>query len=86
MEHGTCAVTLTIYGHVDIVNAYFDAVYDATRKFNGRIHWGKYFTTGAQELKEMYPKFGDFTTLREKHDPDGIFLNDFLSEKFGFGD
>ena len=85
MKDGTCAVTLTIYGRVDVVNAYFDAVYDATRKFNGRIHWGKYFTASVKEFQQWFPKFQEFATLRETYDPNGVFLNDFLLERFGFG-
>ena len=82
MEHGSCAVTLTIYGQVEIVNKYFDAVYKATRKFNGRIHWGKYFTANFHDFQDWYPNFLQFTTLRKKYDPDGIFLNNFLRERF----
>ena len=85
MEDGTCAVTLTIYGPVDTVNAYFDAVYEATRKFGGHIHWGKYFTAESQEFQKWYPKFNGFAVLRKKYDPNGVFLNDFLQAKFGFG-
>lgn len=83
MTHGTCAVTLTIYGRVDIVIAYFDAVYEATRKFNGRIHWGKYFTASAQDFQKWYPKFDNFAILREKYDPARVFMNHFLQGKFG---
>ena len=82
MEYGVCAVTLTIYGQVDIVNAYFDAVYNATRKFNGRIHWGKYFTATVKDFQDWYPNFQHFTDLRKEYDPNGVFLNDFLEEKF----
>ena len=86
MEQGSCAVTLTIYGQVEIVNEYFDAVYNATRKFNGRIHWGKYFTATAIDFQEWYPNFQQFTALRKKYDPNGIFLNKFLGEKFGLSE
>ena len=81
-DPGTCAVTLTIYGRVDVVNAYFDAVYEATRKFNGRIHWGKYFTAGRDTFEQWYPKFGDFDDLRKTYDPKEIFINNFLEEHF----
>ena len=51
MKQGSCAVTLTIYGPVEIVNESFDAVYKATRKRNGCIHWGKYFTATTDDFK-----------------------------------
>ena len=84
MEQGSCAVTLTIYGQAKIVNEYFDAVYNATRKFNGRIHWGKYFTATFRDFQEWYPNFQQFAALRKKYDPNGVFLNKFLGERFGF--
>ena len=84
MEKGTCAVTLTIYGPVEVVNEYFDAVYKATRKFNGRIHWGKYFTATADDFQDWYQNFQLFGDLRKKYDPSGVFLNKFLREMFGF--
>ena len=84
MGQGSCAVTLTIYGRPSIVNEYFDAVYNATRKFDGRIHWGKYFTATANDFQEWYPNFQQFAALRKKYDPKGVFLNQFLREKFGF--
>ena len=83
MDEGTCAVTLTIYGREDVVNKYFDDVYDATRKFNGRIHWGKYFTAGTKEFRRWYPKFQEFADLRREYDPNGVFMNNFLQERFG---
>ena len=84
MEQGSCAVTLTIYGPVEIVNEYFDAVYKATRKFNGRIHWGKYFTATINDFQDWYPNFQLFGALRKRYDPDGVFLNKFLGQMFSF--
>lgn len=87
MEDGSCAVTLTIYGTRKVVDEYFDAVFKATRKFNGRIHWGKHFSTATHtDFRQWYKKFNHFAALRKKYDPDGIFVNDFIEEKFGFSD
>ncbi|KAL5494208.1 hypothetical protein EMCRGX_G015492 [Ephydatia muelleri] len=80
-----CAVTLTIYAPEKTSSAYFDAVYtNATRKFNGRVHWGKYFTSGPTEIRAMLPRFDDFADVRLKLDPNGVFMNDALKKAFGF--
>ena len=79
-----CAITLTIYAPEETSSAYFDAVYKATRKFNGRVHWGKYFTSGPTEIRSLFPRFDDFAEVRLKLDPNGIFMNDALKKAFGF--
>lgn len=51
-------------------------------KYQGRPHWGKEFTVGANYLKAAYPKWDDFQKLRKKLDPDGKFLNPMLERIF----
>ncbi|MGH0032818.1 MAG: D-arabinono-1,4-lactone oxidase [Myxococcota bacterium] len=53
------------------------------RNHQGRPHWGKWHTLGAPELRDLYPRFGDFTALRERLDPHGVFLNEHLRELLG---
>ena len=78
-------MTLTIFAKKDVVKEYFDAVYEATRTMNGRIHWGKHFShADRSSFLQWYPKFSEFATLRKEYDPDGIFVNDFIKEKFKF--
>lgn len=48
-----------------------------------RPHWGKVFAAGVDAVAPLYPRFGDFRELVAKHDPDGIFRNDFLRRKLG---
>ena len=86
MNDGACAITLTIYAPRLTAKAYFDAYYLATRKFEGRIHWGKHFPPDPSTVKSWYEKFPDFAKFREEMDPSGIFLNRFLKEAFGFED
>jgi xylitol oxidase len=45
----------------------------------GRPHWGKVFTAGVSELEALYPRLDDFRALVSRHDPAGIFRNDFLA-------
>lgn len=51
-------------------------------KYEGRPHWGKLHTLGAQELSELYPKWQDFLAIREQLDPTQKFLNAHLSKLF----
>ena len=37
----------------------------------------------AKDLRPVYPKFDDFKELREKLDPKGIFVNNYLRRIFG---
>jgi FAD/FMN-containing dehydrogenase len=86
MGEGSCAVTLTIYGKEDIVEEYFDAVYDATRTLQGRIHWGKHFSTATSTaFRQWYDGYDEFSLFRRQYDPRNVFVNDFIKAKFNFG-
>jgi xylitol oxidase len=43
--------------------------------YSARPHWGKVFTTPAQAVPPLYPRFADFCQLVDKYDPDGKFAN-----------
>jgi L-gulono-1,4-lactone dehydrogenase len=49
----------------------------------GRPHWGKMHTRDAVYLRGAYPRFDDFTTLRDKLDPDRRFGNAYLRQVLG---
>jgi alditol oxidase len=51
---------------------------DALRPFGARPHWGKLFTTGADELERLYPQMAAFRALVRRFDPRGAFRNDYL--------
>ncbi|PZQ91679.1 MAG: FAD-binding protein [Leifsonia xyli] len=48
-----------------------------------RPHWGKRFHADAAALAPLYPRLDDFRALVARHDPRGVFLNDFLRAKLG---
>ncbi len=58
------------------VEPLFDAV-------GGRPHWGKLHTLGAEQLAARYPRFGEFTALRDRLDPERRFANDYLTRVLG---
>ena len=48
-----------------------------------RPHWGKLFAADAAAIAPLYPRLDDFRALARRHDPRGVFLNDFLRAKLG---
>lgn len=52
------------------------------KKYNGRPHWGKEFTRDKAYLKSVYPNYEAFKELRSNLDPDGKFVNQYISEIF----
>ena len=49
----------------------------------GRPHWGKMHTLDATALRARYPRFDDFTALRDRLDPHRAFRNPYLDRVLG---
>ncbi|MER6425455.1 D-arabinono-1,4-lactone oxidase [Streptomyces sp. NPDC001137] len=63
--------------------AYFTAAERIFTAHEGRPHWGKVHTRDAEYFSEVYPRFGEFTALRDRLDPDRRFQNDYLRRVLG---
>ncbi|MEU1124525.1 D-arabinono-1,4-lactone oxidase [Streptomyces sp. NPDC005899] len=63
--------------------AYFTAVERIMTGYAGRPHWGKIHTRDAGHLAGLYPRFGEFTALRDRLDPGRLFANDYLRRILG---
>ncbi|MFF8599658.1 D-arabinono-1,4-lactone oxidase [Streptomyces sp. NPDC015232] len=63
--------------------AYFTAVERIMTGHGGRPHWGKVHTRDAAYFEKAYPRFGEFTALRDRLDPDRRFGNDYLRRVLG---
>ena len=57
----------------------FAAFESIVAEHEGRPHWGKVHTLGAQRLRELYPRFEDFREVRERLDPGHLFTNDHVA-------
>ncbi len=57
------------------VRAALPALEDALGEFGARPHWGKVFTTNADQLAGRYPRWREFVELRQQWDPRGVFRN-----------
>ncbi|MFI6770275.1 D-arabinono-1,4-lactone oxidase [Streptomyces sp. NPDC050355] len=63
--------------------AYFAAAERIMTAHEGRPHWGKLHTRDAAYLADVYPRFGEFTALRDRLDPDRLFTNAYLRRVLG---
>ncbi|GCB45443.1 D-arabinono-1,4-lactone oxidase [Streptomyces sp. NL15-2K] len=63
--------------------AYFTAAERIFTAHEGRPHWGKVHTRDAEYFAQVYPRFGEFTALRDELDPDRRFQNDYLRRVLG---
>lgn len=68
--------------HREDYREYFDLLEPIFLAAGGRPHWGKLHTLGADQLRERYPLFDEFASLRRRLDPEGLFLNDHLRGLF----
>ncbi len=62
---------------------YFTAVEQIMTAHQGRPHWGKLHTRDAAYLSSVYPRFAEFTALRDRLDPARVFGNDYLRRVLG---
>ncbi|WP_029431460.1 D-arabinono-1,4-lactone oxidase [Blastococcus sp. URHD0036] len=60
--------------------ATFEAIAGAV---GGRPHWGKLHSLDAAALAGRYPRFGEFTALRDRLDPTGVLANAHLDRVLG---
>ncbi|MDK1475932.1 D-arabinono-1,4-lactone oxidase [Streptomyces sp. 549] len=63
--------------------AYFTAAERIMTAHGGRPHWGKLHSRDAEYLSAVYPRFAEFTALRDRLDPDRLFRNDYLRRVLG---
>ncbi|WP_282700245.1 D-arabinono-1,4-lactone oxidase [Streptomyces sp. CC219B] len=62
---------------------YFTAAERIFTAHEGRPHWGKIHTRDAEYFAGVYPRFGEFTALRDRLDPERRFQNPYLRRVLG---
>lgn len=67
---------------------FYPQYWELLRKFDFRFHWGKYLSapdssTGADYIRRQFPKWSRFMELRDRMDPDGVFLTRYWREHLG---
>lgn len=63
--------------------SYFTAVERIMTAHGGRPHWGKVHTRDAAYLAGVYPRFEEFTAVRDRLDPERLFGNPYLRRVIG---
>ena len=66
---------------------YFPQFWDLLGDLDFRLHWGKHRfpdpVRATAHARRAHPRLGDFLEVREKMDPDGVFLSDYWREQLG---
>lgn len=83
--YGTDAVSIqfTWRDLPDLVLPLLPRIEERLLPLGARPHWGKLFAAGGLRLRDHYPRWQDFETLRDSRDPDRVFGNAFLTRIFG---
>jgi len=72
--------TVTISVHQDIrqdEEPYYRACEEIFLAYDGRPHWGKVNYLSGNDFALIYPRWHDWWRVRDTHDPEGVFLNDY---------
>ena len=82
--HGrdTCYIAVHQYTAMEF-ETYFRAVEEIMDEYAGRPHWGKRHYQTAGTLRERYPEWDRFAAVRDRLDPDRVFLNDYTRRVLG---
>ena len=62
---------------------YFRLVEQIVAPMEGRPHWGKIHFQSAETLRDRYPRFTEFCTLRNHVDPEQRFVNEYVGRVLG---
>ncbi len=51
--------------------------------YDARLHWGKWFPLGAEQVRQMYPALREFQEVCTRFDPRGVFRNRYVASVLG---
>jgi L-gulonolactone oxidase len=72
-------VTISVHQGIDEDDEpYFRACEEIFLAYEGRPHWGKLQYLDGRALAARHPRWEDWWRVRDRIDPAGVFLNDFL--------
>lgn len=80
-ERDSCSIAVHRFFEEDF-EPFFKTIEPIFRKYQGRPHWGKLNTLTRDDFRALYPRWDDFSAVRRKMDPQGRFLNPYLSRLF----
>ncbi|KAJ2964478.1 hypothetical protein NQZ79_g617 [Umbelopsis isabellina] len=77
----TCYIGVIMYrpyGKPVPYKKYWRIYEDIMRSLGGRPHWAKAHGQTVDDLEESYPKFRDYLQVRDKMDPNRLFVNKYI--------
>ena len=76
-QRDSCQITIIIYNPShDVLIDYFTTLCKSFSRFSARPHWAKHLCgLKRSDLEMLYPRLQDFAKIRDKMDPNGIFIN-----------
>lgn len=84
MFHERAGVSISVHEFHDVdPRPYFAAVEPVFWRYDGRPHWGKLHTLGADRIAALYPRWRDFQAVRRALDPAGRLVNRHLAGVLG---
>lgn len=78
-KQSSVAIHFTLKQDVKGVNALLPKIESKLEPFGVRPHWGKLFTLSPSTLQSRYERITDFQKLMKDFDPEGKFINEFIS-------
>ena len=82
-ERECLAIHFTWHRRPDDVRRAITAIEHALAPFRPRPHWGKWFGLSPADIDSVTPRAQDFRELRDRFDPRGAFVNEFLHRHLG---
>jgi FAD/FMN-containing dehydrogenase len=80
--YGRDTVTISLHQNAGYpFMEFFRTIEPVFRDFGGRPHWGKKHTLQSQEISSLYPGWNTFLEIRDKMDPNRVFLNEHLEKQ-----
>lgn len=77
--YGRETVTISLHQNASLpYQEFFDAIEPVFISYGGRPHWGKKHSLRAADLRSLYPQWDNFQEVRQRMDPEGVFLTPYL--------
>lgn len=80
MAYGRPTVTISVHQDVRLDETdYYRACEAIFRQYDGRPHWGKVNYLDGATMADIHPHWSDWWRVRDACDPNGVFLNQYMT-------
>lgn len=81
-QRDSCYIGVMMYRQEKTFPSYFRACEEIFLSYQGRPHWAKFHHLSPDQLSTLYPRYRDFSQLRQQLDPHRLFCNPHLDRLF----